>query len=292
MLRILSALAPEYGYTVIAAHFDHRLRGEESDRDREFVRDLCADCGVELRIGYGDTREYALTENMGIEEAARELRYAFFFEILDDICSKTGIENRPVIATAHNADDNAETMLLNLTRGAGLRGLAGIPPVRGDIVRPLLAVTRTELEDYLTADGIPHVEDSSNNDTALARNRVRHIVMPVLKAINPRFLEHTVSAARTLREDDAYLKKTALDFISQNDTEDGIPVRDLYSLPRPVAVRVIGEYSGVRLSRDHFADVLDLCRTTAGRASLDLPGTLAFRDKDKIRFLPPRPKRR
>ena len=150
--------AAGHGYAVCAAHYDHGLRVEESGRDSRFVADMCRELGVECLTGRGDVRSYARERRLGTEEAARELRYAF----LQEAAGKMGAQ---LIATAHNAGDNAETMLLALARGAGLRGLGGIPPRRGNIVRPMLAVTRAEVEEYLAARGIAHVEDSTNAPT-------------------------------------------------------------------------------------------------------------------------------
>ncbi|MDR0917235.1 MAG: tRNA lysidine(34) synthetase TilS [Oscillospiraceae bacterium] len=284
-LRALVLLAPEYGYALTAAHFDHRLRGEESDRDREFVRDMCARFGIELAIGYGDTRDYAKQNSIGIEEAARDLRYAFFRETAQSL-------GDAVIATAHNADDNAETMLLNLARGAGARGLAGIPPVNGALIRPMLCVSRTEIEDFLDAEELAHIEDSSNADTAFARNKLRQLVIPVLREINPRFLEHAAASSRVLREDDAYLDELAEDFVAAHSVGDGVPASALYALPRPVAARVIDHLTGIRLPRERIAETLELCASTAGVRSLDLPGVLVRRERGTVRFLPPRPPRR
>ena len=148
MLWCLHCLQSELSVSVQAAHFNHRLRGAESDRDERFVREFCASRGIALTVGAAPEGSYGAS---GVEETARRLRYAFF-ETLD--CDK--------LATAHNANDNAETVLLNLMRGAGLRGLCGIPPVRGRIVRPLLFASRTEILEFLRAEGVAFVEDSTN----------------------------------------------------------------------------------------------------------------------------------
>ena len=165
------------GADVFCAHFNHRLRGAESDRDEDFVRRLCAELGVELFAGAGDVAEYAARNSMGTEEAARKLRYNYLF----DTAAKCGAGR---IATAHNAEDNAETVLMNLARGTGLRGIGGIPPRRGKIIRPLLQTTRDEIILYLEENGLEHVEDSTNAADGYARNRLRHYVLPVLRQQN------------------------------------------------------------------------------------------------------------
>ena len=208
LLHLLLQAAPEGGFQVEAAHFNHGLRGDEAQRDEEFVRAQCVRWQVPLTVGRGDVGDFARREGQTIEEAARTLRYAF----LEERAQAAGCTH---IATAHNADDNLETLLLHLVRGAGLHGLAGIPPRRGKLIRPLLAVSRREIEAYLTEHGIPHVEDSTNTDAAYARNRLRHQVIPILRALNPRLSEHTAQTMGFLRSDNDYLNAQALEACGQ-----------------------------------------------------------------------------
>ena len=154
------------GCELAAAHLNHCLRGSESDRDEDFVRALCARLGVPLTVERADVRAHAAAQGCGIEEAARSLRYAFLERAADAVGADW-------IATAHTADDNLETVLFHLTRGTGTRGMAGIPPRRGRIIRPLLGATRTEIEAYLAGKGEPYVTDSSNLTDAHTRNRIR-----------------------------------------------------------------------------------------------------------------------
>ena len=177
---LLHLLSAREDLTVLAAHYEHGLRGEESLRDADFVAAWCAQRGIPCTVEHGDAAAYARDHGMGIEEAARELRYAFLERTADAL-------NCDRIATAHNADDNAETLLLNLCRGAGTAGLRGIPPRRGRIVRPLLDCTREEIEATLRDAGVPHVEDGSNRSLDYRRNRLRHQVLPLLRDLNPRF---------------------------------------------------------------------------------------------------------
>jgi len=195
LLRRLLDLAPERDLTVQAAHLNHQLRGAESDRDEQFVRDLCASWNVPVHIGTADVPAYAAEHGMGVEEAARALRYAFLESVRQDASCD-------VIATAHQAEDQTETMLLNLAGGAGARGLAGIPPVRGHIIRPILNISQEEILRDLSARGIAYVEDSSNRDDRFSRNRLRHQALPALASVNPRFAVHAAAAAETLLEDD------------------------------------------------------------------------------------------
>lgn len=174
-----------------AAHFNHQLRGEESQRDEDFVRDFCARYDIPLHLGGARVQP----GKKGLEAAARDARYGFF----DTLEGK--------IATAHTADDNAETVLLHLIRGTGLKGLGGIAPQRGKLIRPMLCVTRQEVEAFLTEWSLPHVEDSSNDSDAFLRNRIRHHVMPLLRNENPKIGEKLSQMALRLRLDEEYLAR-------------------------------------------------------------------------------------
>ena len=202
MLHLLRALGERDGFQVAAAHFNHRLRGAESDRDEAFVRRQCEQWSIPLTVGAGDVAGQAARLGTGVEETARAMRYRF----LQATAEKVGACR---IATAHNADDNAETLLLHLVRGTGLQGLTGIPPRRGEIVRPLLNVTREEITAYLAQRGIDYVEDSSNADEGYTRNYLRRQVMPLLRACNPRLSEHMGQTIRYLRQDNDYLNAQA-----------------------------------------------------------------------------------
>jgi tRNA(Ile)-lysidine synthase len=196
---LVERCGPEY---VTAAHFNHQLR-QTADRDEDFVRDICRQWGVPLTVGRGDVNALASREGLSIEEAARNLRYDF----LRREAEKQG---NIVICTAHHADDNAETVLLNLLRGTGIKGLTGIPRRREGLARPLLDVTRAELAEYAAANHIPYVEDETNQDPdAAARNLLRLEVMPLLRQINPRAVEHINAASARLALLDEELDRAA-----------------------------------------------------------------------------------
>ena len=227
LLHRMAELGAQRGFAVGCAHFNHGLRGAESDRDEAFVRAQCEKLGVPFYAGRGDV---ASVRGMGTEAAARELRYAFLARCADE-------HGYDWIATAHTADDNAETLLLNLARGCGLRGLTGIPPQRGKLLRPMLDTTRAQAEAYLTARAIPHVEDSTNAADTYARNRVRHHAVPALESVNTAFVQHTSDTAALLREDERFLRDLAAKFLAGRTISDGIPTAKLLALPRPVRVR-------------------------------------------------------
>lgn len=168
----------ELGYAVEAAHCNFHLRGDESDRDENFVANLCQQQGVELHRAHFDTKAYASLHKVSIEMAARELRYAYFEQLRRD----TGAE---AIGVAHHREDSVETMLINLLRGTGLHGLTGISPRNGHIVRPLLCLSRNDIEQYLAEKGQPFVTDSTNLVDDVTRNKIRLDIMPLLRQINP-----------------------------------------------------------------------------------------------------------
>lgn len=279
LLHLLREKSESFGFGLIAAHFNHRLRGAESDRDEEFVKKLCADLNIEIVIGSGDVREYARKMHLGIEESARELRYAF----LEETAEKSGASR---IATAHNANDNVETVLLNLARGGGTRGLSGMPPVRGKIVRPLLQTTRAEIEAYLEKRGLSHIEDSTNALDEYARNRVRHRIAPELEGLNPGYVRNISRACQSLREDDEFLDSLAQKFLDENKTKNGISAPALHELPKPVSARVLQKLGGGRFSQKHITALRGLCTPGMSGKSLDLPGMRIVREFDSLIFFP------
>ena len=193
LLWALYGLQEKLSIRVEAAHFNHHLRAEESQRDEEFVVNFCKSHEIPLHLG--ESRVTA--GEKGLEAAAREARYAF----LETLSGK--------VATAHTADDNAETMLMHLIRGTGLKGLGGIAPTRGNIIRPMLMVTRQEVLHFLEEEKIPYVNDSSNDTDAFLRNRIRHHVMPLLKEENPSLSENISATALRLRQDEEALDAQA-----------------------------------------------------------------------------------
>lgn len=201
---------------VEAAHFNHHLRGEESNRDEDFVKDFCSRYDIPLHLGQGNVQP----GKKGLEAAAREARYAF----LDTLPGK--------IATAHTADDNAETVLMNMVRGTGLKGLGGIAPVRGRIIRPMLSLTRQDVLALLREYHLSFVTDSTNDTDDFLRNRLRHHVLPLLKAENPEFSANTSAMALRLRQDEQ-----ALDAMAGED----LTVTRLRSLPEALRSRALGK---------------------------------------------------
>ena len=250
-------LKEKLGIRLEAAHFNHHLRGEESDRDEAFVLEFCDRYDIPLHLGGAAVKP----GKKGLEAAARDARYAY----LRSLPGK--------IATAHTADDNAETVLLHLIRGTGLKGLGGITPVSGNVIRPMLTVTRQNVEDFLNEWCLRHIEDSSNESDAFLRNRIRRHVMPMLKAENPRIGENLSAMALRLRRDEDYLSRQA--------NFGTLPTVDtLRTMDSAIRSRILEKFlkdSGVREpEQSHIESVDALFFSERPSARVSLPGGITI----------------
>ena len=264
LLWSLYLLKEEWDLTVEAAHFNHHLRGEESDRDEAFVRDFCEGYGIPLYVGSAEVKP----GKKGLEAAAREARYAF----LRTLPGK--------IATAHTADDNAETILLHLVRGTGLKGLGGIMPRNGNVIRPLLSVTRAQVEGLLEEYCVNHIEDSSNETDQFLRNRLRHGVMPLLRQENPRIAENLSAMALRLRQDEEALSSMAdanADVPTLRSQSPAVRARSLEQFLKSSGVR---EPEGVHIDQ---AEALVFSDNPSARANF--PGVTITRRYDRLEVL-------
>lgn len=277
LLHLLLRLGHQNGFSVCAAHYNHQLRGAASDEDQRFVAAWCAEQEIPCAIGTGDVRAEAARLGRGLEDAARTLRYAFLQQAAEDMGAIR-------IATAHHADDNLETLLLRLTRGSGLSGLTGIPPRRGNIVRPLLEVSRADILSYLEANGVPHREDASNGEWVTPRNRLRQQVIPVLRELNPNLAQTAARMQRGLRQDEAYLNAQAAKAVAMAQvSEYGVTVfaSALARLPEAVAIRAARRLLTMARNGEsgctaaHLQAVVALARGTDPSAQVDLPGGIA-----------------
>lgn len=283
LLHWLESVSAQKGFSLHCAHFNHCLRPVEADRDEEFVREWCRRRQIPFTSARGDVRAESERIGRGIEETARNMRYAF----LERTAQEVGAAR---IVTAHTADDNAETMLLHLVRGAGLQGLCGIHPRRGIIVRPLLNVTRTQVEEYCALHQVSFVEDSTNADESYARNFVRRQVIPLLRQINPRAVEHMTAASEKVRVDHSYLTEQAQEIADGAElTPEGLMLKagTLAELPDAVATRVVRlllERAGgaANCAQAHVDAVMGLCRSADPSAQADLPGVTARRVYDEL----------
>ena len=229
----LLLLLKNAGFNVHAAHCNFRLRGAESDRDEVFCVELCHRLGVELHRVHFDTREYAELHKVSIEMAARELRYRWFEQLREDIGAAG-------ICVAHHRDDSVETVILNMVRGTGVHGLVGIRPRNGYILRPLLCVSRDEIEGFLTSCGQKYITDSTNLEDEATRNKVRHHIIPELQQLNGKALENiqrmTERMAAVEELLDAYKAQTIV------RKEDGIAIRKLDVLNDYLLYELLADY--------------------------------------------------
>lgn len=274
LLHLLWSRRAELGVRVCAAHYEHGLRGRESLDDCAFVEAFCRERDIPCLVGHGDAAAFAAREKLSLEDAARRLRYDFLERAADELgCGR--------IATAHTADDNAETMLLNLARGAGAKGLCGIPPRRGRIVRPLLGATRAEAEAYLSENGLTWREDSSNGEDVFRRNRLRHAVTPVLREINPAFAGAAARTAALLREDEDCLEGMAERFLGHAYDGRSLPADELAALHPAIASRALRALCPQSLEQKHVDAALRFARG-GGLGFLDLPGLRLRREQGRL----------
>ncbi len=269
LLHILCALQTELSVTLQAVHVHHGIRGAAADSDEQFCRTCCARLQIPITVVHADVPNICRQTHESTEECGRRLRYEAFGRTAGD---------RGKIATAHTADDNAETVLLNLTRGTGLRGLCGIPPVRGNIIRPLISVTRTQVEQYCTENNLDYVTDETNFSADYSRNRIRLEVMPVLKSLNPSLLSGVSGMTARLRDENAVLEQQANVLIKDFKSQNRVPTAPLKIAPKAIACRVLqavlAEKIGDMCTAAHLESVYALLFKNG---SVSLPTGIAVR---------------
>ncbi|MBO4385203.1 MAG: tRNA lysidine(34) synthetase TilS [Clostridia bacterium] len=270
LLYVLTRLSRRHGWTVRAAHFNHMIRGAEADGDESFCRGLAEAWGVPFYSDSADVPAYAKENGLSLETAGRLLRYDF----LERIRAKTDTK---YIATAHHMNDNAESILLHLLRGSGLAGLLGIKPKRGDIIRPLLAVKRDEIERYLELEGVPYRTDETNFIPEGSRNRVRLKLLPyVEKNINPGIVTTLCSMSELLSRDEEYLMDEARRAREALMKDGGLLRKELNALPYPIKTRVLRLELAERnaiidVERKHLDAILEMLSGRTG-SRLTIPG--------------------
>ena len=229
---VLTHLCLKAGLKIALAHCNFNLRGDESDADEEFVLQLAEDLELEVFIENFETEQYANEHQLSTQMAARELRYGWFHELTDQL-------NFDYILTAHHADDNLETFLINITRGTGLDGLMGIPEVNDNVVRPLLMFSRNELEAYAKEQKLKWREDSSNASNKYLRNKLRHDVIPILKDINPQLLQNFEQTQQHLQDSKTIIEdaivKLQKKVVSVDGTSIKLDIKKLKKLSSPKA---------------------------------------------------------
>ena len=264
--------AEEGGYQVGAAHYHHGIRAS-STQEEEFVRAWCESHHIPLFVGHGDVPGEAARRGQGMEETAREMRYAFLY----DTARREGYT---LLATGHHAGDQAETVLMHLVRGSGLRGLRGIQPRQGMLIRPMLEVTRGEVEAYVSRYHIHHVEDESNADPAYTRNRMRHEVLPLLEQLNPQAVRHIAQAAAKLQEDAQLLDTLAQAVTGVTAEGDGVvlDIPQLLAQSKPLVMRRLAQMLTqlhIHPSQTYLDGLYGLMAEGQSGAQVHLPGYTA-----------------
>ncbi len=265
LLHLLYSLREELNITVKAAHLNHLIRGEEADRDEAFVKKLCEMLNIELFCERINVPKIAKENKQSLELAARCTRYGFF----EGICEGK-------IATAHTANDNAETMLLNLSRGSGLRGLCGIPPKRDIYIRPLILCSRCDIEKYCADNGLTFVTDSTNLSDDYTRNKIRHNALPTLCEINSNVISVLSRTAEMLWEDNTALDYAADELLFKAESDDGLLADVLKSAPVSIMKRAIIKYAksidnSLELDSNH---INALCEIVKNGGKISLPKKL------------------
>lgn len=273
LLHLLQSAKEALDISLRAAHFHHGLR-ETADRDEAFVTALCEAWQVPLAVGRGDAAAFAAEHGLSVEEAARQLRYDFL------------LKQQGLIALAHHGDDQVETVLINLLRGTGLRGLCAMERQSGRLVRPLLEVTRREIEDYAKDRGLAYCTDETNEADDALRNRLRHHVVPLLKAENPSLAATVGRMTALLQEDDALLRAQTELLLNKAEKDGGYDCRVLRASPYcRRAVRAL--LDGLeKPTMSHVDGVCALLEDCSGTKEVLLPGVRAVREYDVLYLAP------
>ncbi len=280
LLKVIQELSTKLELSIYAAHYNHGIRGESADGDSRFVSELCADLNVPLIVERGNVPAYANEHGQTVEQAARELRYGFLERARKHF-------NADYIAVAHHMDDQAESVLMHLFRGSGLKGLSGMRFKRDRIIRPMLGCRRKEIEEYLNARGTPYRTDETNLVPDATRNRVRLDVIPYIeKHINSEVIPAICRMSELIQSDEAYLDSLAREALNECGSGAGYSAKQLRLLPKPVlsrAIRIALARSGADkdIERAHVDAVEALLYGRTG-AGADLPGVRAYMSYDTL----------
>ena len=264
LTHALSELKDGLEITLVAAHVNHGIRGEEADRDESFCKEFCQKLGIEFKLLKADIPSLAHNKGIGEEECGRIVRYEFFNSLAGD---------NGKIATAHNLNDNAETLLFNLSRGASLKGAGGIPPVRDNIIRPLILTPRSEIEKYCSDNGLKFVTDSTNLENEYTRNKIRNRVLPILREINPLAETALASFCEYARDDEALLSQLADSEYKKAVNGFEIDEAAFLNLPKSLMRRVAAKYLTSLTKKDvaskHIEALISRAGTNSALETLD-----------------------
>ncbi len=277
LLYKLSRYCKAHGIYLRAIHINHGIRGDEARRDARFCKEECERLEIDFTLEEADIPTLSAKSGRGLEEEARAYRYDAF---LRQINADSRIN---CVATAHNADDNLETVLFNLTRGSGINGMCGIPPVRmlgnAKLIRPLISLQKSDIVGYCEENGVKYIFDSTNDDTAYTRNFIRHELLPPMRRLNPSLASAICRATSSLRADSEYLDGLADKFVEEHSINGALKAEDICSAHRAVATRAISKlYSmtakNAALEYVHIDAILRLAMSRKNGAKLDLPNNV------------------
>ena len=287
LLHMLTQNARQTGARIYAAHVNHMIRGAEADRDEEFCRKTAEELGIQIFVCRKDVPAYAKERGESIETTARNVRYEFFDSIMRE-------HSIPLLATAHNANDNLETMIFNMIRGCGLTGMCGIPQTRscsyGTVVRPILSMSREEILQYCEENKLSYVTDSTNIDTDYTRNKIRHEIIPSLMSINSAAVENSARLSRSLRDDSMCLISMADWFLEELNEDASIETEKLLGSPAAIANRAIMSLyhdvsDGKSLEAVHIDAVRALCADAVPHSAIDLPNGIVAKIESKRLYI-------
>lgn len=294
LLFLLSEISDKIDFTVKIIHVEHGIRGEASLEDAEYVKKLCDDKNLEIKTIHIDAKAYAEENSLTLEEAARLLRYKAFEDYRTELLKQAGnnLDNDVSIAVAHHINDQAETVLFQMLRGSGIKGMGGMSPKRENIIRPLLCLTREEILLYLSENHIDYRTDESNNDNTYSRNYIRNVILPRLNEIQPQAAEHISEMACELRDVEAYLMKQAEPIYKKAAVKDGEELRlnlndftDVDEVHIRAVIRMaVGEFVPNRkdIGRNHFDAIMGLIQKGSGK-SVNLPkGIVVSRQGERL----------
>ena len=288
LLRMIHDYGKQTGAPVYAAHINHGIRGEEADRDEDFCRQVAKDLGVEIFVLRADVPALAKARGESIETAARDLRYEYFEKIMRE-------HSIPILATAHNANDNLETVIFNIARGSGLGGVCGIPNSRpcgdgGVLIRPILNMTKEKILEYCESNGISFVTDSTNTDTDYTRNKIRGQIVPLLLEINSGAVENASRLCESLRADSLCLESMTQWFLDEMRDGFSVEAEKICGSPPSIASRALTNIyreisGGASLEYKHIKAIRGLAERAVPHSSVDLPGGIrAVIENRKIVF--------
>ena len=258
LLHLLLSLREELNITVKAVHVDHSIRGKDSENDANFVKNYCEKLGVLVKVFKVDAPRFSKQNNLSLEQGARALRYGVFKSVLD-----SGFAN--LVATAHHKNDNFESLLFNIFRGTGLKGAGGIPSKNGGVVRPLLSVTREEIDRYVQENNLPFTQDLTNFSSEFSRNYIRNEIVPKIVERFPNAVNAGAKFSAICKEEDEFLQKLSSEIITQKDGKLYIPLSSDGVLVKRAIILAL---SRLGLEKDyeyvHVLDVFNLKNLQSG----------------------------